>query len=274
MSPIISYAIIAVFGIGALVGWSNSKKGASWGQPVTIICAIICIGVCLYRVIQNAQGPDNSAAMSRELRYQQVQTKVLGEYVAKAAAGKKALLLKDMDSKPDNPMIMGLKEGLAGAIEIVDEVEPVYPKPQKPKTIDPNDPNAPMEEDMIPPMEEWFTAKDFEKLVKGKLDKVDILITMVGLPRNVQFTGKDFNTPSLKGKKVIFAGGSIYEHGAAFQGGGVIAAVTYKPKAIYDEAPVPKDDQKAFDKRYLLVTAENWKSLMETKEYKDIFYHK
>ena len=152
--------------------------------------------------------------------------------------------------------MVGLNEGLGGALTIVDTI---YPEPPKPK----GDP----EMEMMDPMETWYTKAVLEKMMKGK--DADIIITTIGLPMGVGCAGKDFNANCLKGKKVIFAGGSIYEHGRAFAAGCIAAAVTYKPNAEYDEKPVPKDQQAAFDKRFLLITNENFKEVMGL--YPDVF---
>ena len=259
MNNIIMYAILAVAAIGAIVGWSNAKKGVAWGQPMTIVCAIIAICIGGYLSWSNSfGGGQNKSAQAREIEYQKVMTRQLGNYLKDKFAGKKAIIIKDPYSKEDSPLMVGLNEGLAGALNIVDTI---YPEPPKPK----GDP----EMEMMDPMETWYTKAVLEKMMKGK--DADIIITTIGLPMGVGCAGKDFNANCLKGKKVIFAGGSIYEHGRAFAAGCIAAAVTYKPNAEYDEKPVPKDQQAAFDKRFLLVTAENFKEVMS--QHPDIFLH-
>ncbi len=259
MNNIIMYAILAVAAIGAIVGWSNAKKGVAWGQPMTIVCAIIAICIGGYLSWSNSfGGGQNKSAQAREIEYQKVMTRQLGNYLKDKFAGKKAIIIKDPYSKEDSPPMVGLNEGLAGALNIVDTI---YPEPPKPK----GDP----EMEMMDPMETWYTSKVLDKMLKGK--DADLIITTIGLPIGVGCSGKDFNVPCLKGKKVVFAGGSIYEHGRAFAAGCIAAAVTYKPNAEYDEKPVPKDQQAAFDKRFLLVTAENYKEVMS--QHPDIFQH-
>ena len=256
---IIMYAILAIAAIGAIVGWSNAKKGVAWGQPLTIVCAIIAICIGGYLSWSNSfGGGQNKSAQAREIEYQKVMTRQLGNYLKDKFSGKKAIIIKDPYSKEDSPLMVGLNEGLGGALTIVDTI---YPEPPKPK----GDP----EMEMMDPMETWYTKPVLEKMMKGK--DADIIITTIGLPMGVGCAGKDFNANCLKGKKVIFAGGSIYEHGRAFAAGCIAAAVTYKPNAEYDEKPVPKDQQAAIDKRFLLVTAENYKDVMS--KHPDIFQH-
>lgn len=267
MSPIVSYAILAVAAIGAIVGWSNAKKGAPWGQPLTIVCAVLVIVLGFYVSLANSGltgGGASKASQNREIEYQKIQTRVLGKYLAEKYSGKKAILLKDPQAPADTPYIVGLKEGLGNAVEIIEELSPVPPK----SAMAPGADGGP--EQIMEPMEVWFSKQSFDKLLKDKMGKADILITTVGLPGGVGSNGKGFvGTSVLKNKKVAFAGGSVYEHGAGLKAGDIIAAVTYKPNAEYDEKPVPKDEKVAFDKRYILITPENFNEVVGT--YKEIF---
>ena len=211
------------------------------------------------KVSIQSKGSRQYSAMARETEYQKVMTRQLGLYLKEKYSGKKAIIIKDPYSKDDSPLMVGLSEGLGDALNIVDIV---YPEPPKSK----GDP----EMEMMEPMETWYTKKALENLLKYK--DVDLIITTIGLPIGVLCgADKEFNAYCLKGKKVVFAGGSIYEHGRAFRAGCLAAAVTYKPNAEYDEKPVPKDQQAAFDKRFLLVTSENYQEVM--RQHPDIFEH-
>lgn len=266
MSPLLIYAIIIVAAIGAMVGWSNSKKGATWGQPVTIVCAIIAIGFGFYQAVAGSFGKGGSKkSQAREIEYQKVQTRKLGAYLKEKFAGKTAILVKDPNANETSPQIIGLKEGIGDAITISEEVSPTPPKSAR--NVGPDGgPGGP--EGMMEPMETWFTAKELDKILKGK--KADLIITTIGLPSGLSVRGgKEFPIPSLKGKKVVLAGGSIYEHGRDIQAGAIVAAVSYKPNAEYDEKPAPSDLDEAFNKRYVLVTNENLNEVI--KQYPDLF---
>ena len=258
--------IIMVIGaVAAFLGWSNSKKGAAWGQPVTIIGAIIAICAALWSSLGTITGADQKESMNREIGYQKVQTRKLGAYLKEKYAGKKIVIMKDptintQDGK-DTPQLQGLKEGLEGALEIVAEISPDLPKPTGPVQ------EGMPEDAMMEPIEVWFTPKELDKTLEKVSGDYDLLVTTFGLPQGV-FAPKDFKG-KLAGKKVVVAGGSIYELGFGFQAGLIVAAVTYKPNAEYDEKPVPKDLDTAFNKRYLLVTSENFKTV--ATENKDIF---
>lgn len=253
-------AVMVVGAIGVFVGWSQSKKGAAWGQPVTIVCAIIAICAALWSSIGTVTGADMKSAQKRELEFQKVQTRKLGQFLGEKYAGKKIVILKDPTVVAINgaelPIIVGLKEGLGSAATIVSEIAPNAPKVA----------GGPDGEEMIEPIETWFDVKKLDETL-ASAPEYDILVTTCGLPENYNYNrglpGK------LKGKQVVVAGGSIYNLGGAILKGEVIAAVTYKPNAEYDEKPVPSNLDEAFNKRYLLVTTDNIKDI--ASQYKDLF---
>ena len=75
--------------------------------------------------------------------------------------------------------------------------------------------------------------------------------------------GKDFTSSALKGKRVALLSGGIYDYVRAFMSGRIVGAVVSNPKAVFDAKNVPKDPEAAFNKRYLLITPENYKEMIE-----------
>ena len=80
-----------------------------------------------------------------------------------------------------------------------------------------------------------------------------MLISCVPLPANVVDKSGRFTMPSLAGRKLALLGGYSKEYDRALEDGTVVAAVTFKPNCRFDEKDIPEDDQKAFEKRYLLL---------------------
>lgn len=246
--------VMIVAGIGAFVGMSKQKEGAAWGQPLAIVCAIIAIVAALWSAIGTMTGAPGKAAGEREVEFQKVQTRKLGMYLAEKYSGAKAIVIKDpfnTDASRPNPLLEGLKAGIGSSVQIVAEVFPPLPAGY----------NEAAEGEMMAPMETWYTAKVMQDILKKAGVDYDMVITCIGLPAG--------GLPLLKGKKVVFAGGSPYEYAAAIANGLVVAAVTYKPDAEYDDKPVPSDLQVAFDKRYVLITTDNIKEV--AGKYAELF---
>ncbi len=246
---LILYAILAIAAIGACLGWTNAKKGAAWGQPMTIVCAIVAIGMGFFLAYRNSFGGGAaSSARSREEEYSKIMTKKLGMYIKEKYSGKKAVVIIDPYLDVENPPnLEGLKEGLDGAVDIVEILKPDAPK--RPEGEEPGGPG------MLIPQERWYTTKSLDKLLTGK--NFDLCITLMGLPANTMLQGKALNINALKGKKVFIGGGSIYTLKAAIVSGAITAAVSYKTDAIYDDKPIPSKFDEAFDKRFAFITADN-----------------
>ncbi|MBP1582733.1 MAG: hypothetical protein J6866_02150 [Victivallales bacterium] len=270
MSTIIRVAVMIIGAVIAFIGMNKQKEGATWGQPVAILGAVIAIIAALWGIVRNVSGADYSAARDRELEYQRIQTRHLGEYLASKFAGSKALVIKDTmlyynfdGSEIANPLdtqLEGLKQGIGSAITIVNEVCPPLPKLERRVEKGPNGEEMPMDE-LIPPMEMWFKPADLDKLLKSAGD-YDMIIALVSFPMG-SFGSKSPAKATLEKKKVVLIGGDSSVYGYLFKQGIAVAAVTHNPNAVYDDEPIPSDKQKAFDKRYLMLTAENYESVMK-----------
>lgn len=273
-STIIRVVIMAIGAIIAIVGMNKSKGGAVWGQPLAVCGAIIAIIAALWGIKRTIAGDDMKEARDREIEYQRIQTRELGKYLAGKYAGSKVVIMVDPMLRTDmygeaitreDPILEGLKQGLANKLTIVSEIFPQMPVKEKKEMV--TGPNGePMDmPDMMEPMEMWFTAEKFKEILPAK-DSYDIFITLIGIPHtgNVASVMKD-----MAGKKLVLVGGDTMTMGKLFMVGEkhasiaptAIAAVTYNPKAIYDDKPLPKAAQEAFDKRYLLITPENFEAI-------------
>ena len=112
----------------------------------------------------------------------------------------------------------------------------------------------------LPPPEEWFTAKTFDQLIKKHAKDCDLVISTIGLPQD--FGRMAFWTMK-KRPKLALTSCSVYNLRRALERGAVIGAVSYDPTKPYDEDPAPEDPETAFQKRYLLLTPKNTKSIAQ-----------
>ena len=283
--------LIAVMVVAAVVmiwGLTKQKAGAEWGKPVATLAAIVAL-VCALAQIFSGQGPSQKSVMSAQLKYLSTSTEVLGQHLAEKYAGKKVLIIVPPTSKfaqeNNSALIDGLKKGMGDKLTIVAEVAPEVPKnmpgmmppPMMPPPVAGKDgkpgevPPQPTAEDMLlmGPIEFWLTPERFDAMLRPYMAKVDIVITTIGLPMEV--AKLQFWNASPRPTMVI-ATGSIFELKKAIEGKAVVAAVTYNPKAVYDNKMPPAKLQEAFDKRFVLVTSENVGEV--SKKFPELFMNR
>ncbi len=253
--------IMVVAGIGMLVGLAKQKAGATWGKPLAVACIVVALATALMNIVKSTTGGGTGEIVEREQLFQKIGTKKLALYLAEKYPGAKALILTEprlgaQANKP-NILVEGLKEGFGTKITVVAEISPDIPK-NAANSFAAEMPSAEggeagMEGEMLPPLEYWYTGALLQKLLDKHAGTFDMLVSTIGLPQdaNRMKIWKSKNKP-----KVVIANGSVYELKSAIKNGMIVGAVTYNPKAEYDDKPVPKDLDEAFDKRFLLLTPE------------------
>lgn len=255
---------IIVMAVGfaiALFGMNKQKQGATWGQAVAALGAIIAIVAACWNLFGNFFGAKEKGR-AREERYMFLQTKFLGDEVKKACNPQKVCVLVDPnyyldewgDPRPtptESVYLEGIKAALKGA-----EVIPVYPrfKHKKPANVGPNT--------MLPMPYAVMTSRDFKTVIDEQVKKAkpDAFINVFSFPMDGAST-----LPSClkllkdaKVENVAFLNFSTSEElKYAFRESGkslpnVIATVMTKVDAVYDET-IPNSDQKAFDRRFQLI---------------------
>ncbi|MCF6176163.1 MAG: hypothetical protein L3J71_10390 [Victivallaceae bacterium] len=243
--------LICVVMFAALIGMmvcSKKQKTNPNAQPIAmglLIVVIICGVAMLYRT--GILGDANAGRMASENQFTASQGIVLGQYLAANNPGK-VLVIAEADFKTNvytKTLVDGLKEGIgAGADVAVDTIE--IPGAKKP--TDQEDPNMP---DMMMPLMDTMTAKDFDRTV-ANYPNAKVIVSLVGLPRDKSRMKlwKQKNGPKIA---LLNAYGNL----ANLVKAGMICAVTVsKPKADYESA-YPGTPQAAFDMRYILVTTKN-----------------
>ena len=206
------------------------------------------------RYMKSVIDSDRFQTINLEWAYQKVQSQMLGEYVAEKHEGATCVILREPMLKnrkgieSSNPVYDGLVEGLDDRLEVVKVLD--LPMKKEEKKLQPD------EEEPVPIglEKKVWGIEDLDKLL-ASAGPFDILITCVQLPEGVVDGDGQFLIPSLEGRKIAMAGGYSKEYDAALEAGNVIAAVTYKPDCRFDEKDIPDDLRKAFDRRYVLLTA-------------------
>jgi hypothetical protein len=214
---------------------------------------------------------DTSSVISREMLYQQVAGRGLGAYLAAAYPGARVLILSepnlnDQAAPREHPLIVGLKEEIAGKLPVVAEVRASIPVDKQNAFAAEMPVGANAGGLMMPPLEYWYTAEVFDGLLSDYAGQYDLVATVIGLPQDV---GASAVLSGTSHPRVALLNGSIYDLKAALTPDRVVAAITYNPKAVYDDKPVPMDLDEAFAKRFLLVTPETVQQ--QSRDYPDIF---
>ncbi|OPZ31721.1 MAG: hypothetical protein BWZ02_00049 [Lentisphaerae bacterium ADurb.BinA184] len=265
------YIVIALAGVGAVLGLIKMKQGVEWGKPLTVACALVALVLAIGSMFRGG-GPSQreiNDIRKRELAYERISTKKLGTYLAEKFSGGKALVIKSVEFMPQQAVdprfeaqMAGLKEGLGEAVEIGAVVSPEIPEEYK-KYME-SMPKGPEGEDMGyammgPMMDTMLQAKDFNKLIKEMPEGTNLIISLIGLPMDLNnlslWTMK--NAPKL----VLVSAMNLPQLQEAIREGYVTAMLTYRPDPDMQDPSIPKDPEAAFNKRYLLVTPENVQEL-------------
>ena len=258
---LVSIILMGIGIVGALVGMSKQKQGAPWGQPLAILGAIIAIGAALYSFYGQATGNSTNAVRDRELRYMYIQGKFLGEAVKAAApdAKKVAVLVDPMHiyeangvkkvTPTEDEVLKALRDTLPG-VEFIIVCKPMK-KIEVPKQRMPDGTEA----DMPFMPDTMLTRADFMQISK-EIKQADVFIATTLLPMGVPLKQ---TLGQIKGVKVALANtGSLNELSEVFEGGDqLIAVVASKNSADYNQDPA-RDDKKAFDQRYVLITPSDY----------------
>jgi len=274
MSLIILYGVMVLGAAAMVVGLVKDKGGVHWGRPVALAgIVVVLLAVILIAVQKMVGGKNTHQVVDREVAFQKAGGRKLGTYLAEKHQGAKVLILSEPrmggPTGKTNPLIDGFKDGIGTKLTVVAEISPEVPA-DKAKAFSAE---MPMEGpsggegagQMMPPLEYWYTAKIFDDLI-GKQTGFDMIVTTIGLPNDAAKSRilKDKTRP-----KIAVLNGTIYDLKAAIKPDMIVAAITYNPKAVYDDKPVPKDLDEAFNKRFLLVTPETLQQVSQA--HQDIF---
>lgn len=195
--------------------------------------------------------PGNRASLSQR----EVATQVLAEYVRKSASPKGVVVISNPLAENANMTsdmytfeqagIAGLRKGFGSDIE----VKVALPKTKgAPGTVF-YDPNT------RTPMSFLITDNAFEEIAREN-PNTDVFVSLIGLPANpTSMMGIPKRFAFLLPDFRIMGDANSIRH--VFKSGKVIAAVIQKPGVISPEKVAGSDYKAEFEKRYVLVTAQN-----------------
>ncbi len=263
----LKWILVMVVGfVAAMVGMNKQKSGAAWGQILAIVGAVIAVAGAAMNLTGFFRA--GSQSRDRENRYMYLQARILADHLKEATNAKKVAVICDssifLDEWGDplpkpraNPWLDAVKDAFKGA-----EVIPVY---KKFKIKKPANEQAGM---MMPPPMAFgmMSGADWKKIVdEVKKAKPDVIVNIHTFPQEGKLPAA---LALLKGYKVGFLNScSNDELRFAFKDGGkamaeVLAVVMTKSDAKYDDT-IPSSDKKAFARRFVLVTKDNYEAGMK-----------
>lgn len=195
-----------------------------------------------------------------------IATRVMAEYVAKAAAPKAVLVISNPFTQQsgraaevyafEEAGIEGLKEGFGEQVP----VKVVFPKLKEEVLRDPA--SVPVDPQTTTPLSFLVTESAFSEVIQQNRD-CDVVVSLIGLPANVP-AFKEWSQAGaprfallLPDWRMIGGPGEIKR---AFSQKKLVAAVVNKPNAPADAGT--GEARAIFDRRFLLVTAENVEQLL------------
>lgn len=221
--------------------YANAQSAAIFFFCIVLVCGVTILSITF---LSN----ETEKLIENEMKFAKAASIMLGRDLAKRYPGKNALVVVEKNyekSKRQKEMVDGLKEGM-GSTVTVKAVD--YVKVPPPEGV-----TNPEELEMMP-MWEMMRAEHFDNLVKEHED-CNLIISLIGLPYDVGemsiWTMDEKDRPKVA---LLFA--DVHALRRAIQADYLIA-LTYKPGVKFSEDPAPKDPEKAFDLRYIILSKDN-----------------
>jgi hypothetical protein len=245
--------------------WANMQyrtKGVSWGRPLAGLCGLIALVLAVVAIVWTmglGSSLEGNKARQKEEKYQHVAYKFLGREIAKQHPGAKILQISYPSGTGEAAMSMhkaqmdGLNEGLAGKATILREKElpAMMPGPYQSGARGgmPEGPGM-MGEGMM------LTAEKFDDIVEANAE-CNLVLSFVGLPQDVGAMklwekAKEGQAPAL-----VLVNANTYELKKVIELKYISAILQSKPEAYDSQAPVPEDENAAFERRFMIITPEN-----------------
>ena len=221
----------------------------------------LVVGLVIW--VSPRSGPRRNALADRSLA-----TKVLAEHLARNYPGKRALVIANpFTLKKGLPQeiydyqkasLKGLRQGFGKTIELE---AVIYPELRKEAQSDPS--SVYVDPKTTTPLSYLVAENAFDVLARSH-PNCDILVSLIGLPAQVNRT-EIWRDPRLKLALLLpdwRMVGDPDEVRRAIKSGKIAAAIMKKPGSPSEGAPMEREVELAFAKRFLLVTGETVDDLM------------
>ncbi len=237
---LVLYIAIMIVALIGMIICSKKQNTLAIAKPLSILLLLVVV-FCGVMVLKDQFAGTGESLRENENKFYNAQAFVVGDYVKANLAGGKILVVADPNYQKDVRMtdfVAAMKKGSGGDV-VVDTVQV------------PGNAN-----EMAEPISEIMKAKDFDAVIAKNSD-AKVVVTMIGLPRDLKNLKALQSCKSGKGPALILFSADVPQLGSMIKTGMVTAAVTVSPKAVFNEDPAPSDAKAAFAVRYLLVDKAN-----------------
>ena len=243
---IIGTLMMASF-IGMIV-CAKKQHDQPTAKPMAVVFMIIILICGLGIFLKYGKSADPETYVQANLQFQKSSGYTLAQYLGKGLSGAQVLVILDK-SNNDDPIQKALIKGIEKGFEDTDnDIVYVTPNVKIPKIK-----GQPKKNIM-----DVTKANDINLLL-GKYPNCKILITLIGLPKDIQNLNliKTFQLRPEKAVKIGFLNGGI-ENLPAYIKAGFISAATFPDPIKKYNMQLPSSDMKeTFDMQFLLITPQN-----------------
>ena len=234
-----------IVGLVGMIVCSKKQKTNPAMQPVAIVLFIVVVvGAFMLLSEMGIFGNSNASLLNNEISFAASRGYKAGKHLNSVAPGKKVLVITESNYNDENnimgnKLLAAIKEGYGSENVVAVCVAP-----------------ANSSDGM--PIEEILTAKMMDEVMNQHTD-AGAIISTVGLPRDL---GKMKYFKDKKAKKevppffLLSFGMGGQQMAKMIESGYISGVITSNPKAQYD-VKAPRNPEKAFDIRYILVTKDN-----------------
>ncbi len=275
------FFLMIIAAIGMIFGAVKMKQGMEWGKGVTVACAILVLILAVAHTKNKMGGgkiSDKEIAriQQREKMYQQVSAEKLARKMAAAYPGSKAVIIRPMDLGFDMPdlenKIEGIKTGFGQDIEIIGILSPEVPQmlinemeAMKKQYLEESG-ESEVPEDYVMSMGlgmeygDMIDVAQFNQLAKKIPDDADLVVLLTEFPYELEKISLWSKKPRPKVAGIVNSIPPKLD--AAIEAGYITAVVLPKYDGDFTSKDIPDDIDERFDRRFLLVTAENIKDIV------------
>ena len=252
---LIVYVALMIAGLAGIIVCQKKQKTNPNAQAIAFVFLIVILvgaGGMLYETGIFGGDREMDRIMNNEIAYTKARSKVLADYIGKIWKGQSAVIITEPNIEQNKIAKAGLdamQADLKAAGVNVTAVEAL------------KIPQGTAEEPI--PMETALSAKIYNDIF-NKYKNAGLFVIMSQLP----FDSKELKNLACwkfdpKKTRIVLVNGEIYNLKAAIAQGLIGAAIAMKngPDAYDPEKSAPKDVQKAFDTRYILVNTANVKDI-------------